>query len=146
MHKCIYMHTFTFTFVITFIHCISYLFRVLFVPIMALVKKILLFLLGQKIELNGGWVQVITYILTYILTYYILIQLSSSGCAPFYNTDVEENTNTKMIRNFAGNDFQIYAKRFIKKVINNAYICIYIYIYIYMCVCMYMCVCIYVYI
>ena len=38
------------------------------------------------------------------------------GCAPYYNTDIEEKTNTRMVRNFDGNDYQIYAKRFIPKV------------------------------
>ena len=49
------------------------------------------------------------------------------GCAPFYNTDVEENTNTRMVRNFDGNDYQIYAKKFIPKV--RRHICMSAYLY-----------------
>ena len=39
----------------------------------------------------------------------------SSGCAAFYNTNTEEKANTKMIRYFDENRFEIYAIKDIKK-------------------------------
>ena len=34
-----------------------------------------------------------------------------SGCATFYNTELEKDSNTRMIRYFDENKFEIYAKR-----------------------------------
>jgi hypothetical protein len=39
----------------------------------------------------------------------------ASGCATFYNTNLEEQSNTNMIRNFNENKFEIIATKDIKK-------------------------------